>query len=169
MGGSMFGKFKKRINIVQASAFLIGVAWERIEQDWESDLNSLNDVLKTNFDDQNTDLYIDIVLSLIALEFLAVKNISPIYFNKVIQITSQLLSETEDVGDYMKMAMQQYFLPAITKADRENKNPAESISSMIMDKYCKSPNMLTGMGIMTVILTKVGVWRTISEKYKIVA
>lgn len=165
----MFGFFKKKINLVQASSLLISVAWERIEQDWNGDLRTLNEVLSTNFDEENTDLYVDIILALIALEFLAVKNLSSRYFNRVVNITTQLLSESEDIGDYSKMVMQQYLLPAITKADRVKRNPAEDITSMIMDKYCKSPNAFIGMGIMTVIVTKAGIWKTLNDNYKIVS
>lgn len=146
---------------------MLATIFDRLDSSWALDLEALNEFLDDKLIDDDSDLFIDVAISIVCLEYLAVKNLTPKILDVVVDATIQYLAATEGIDNYAKKIIHQHFLPIMKKSESQGLPPTDGIIQLLSQKYLKNENIFFNMALMTVILTKTGTWKQIVTKYNV--
>ena len=153
--------FKKKITAEQAARELLTILVRCANDDSESDKIFFAE-FNVNYDERIGP--IEILHATISMELLTVKNISPELYKKVFNEIMLIVGQTEGLGFRSVQALCSEYL---FQDFSGNLTPDEQIIRTFSKRMDFELGMVTGMGIRTLLLSKLGIWKFLSSQFRI--
>lgn len=162
----MFNKwFKKKVSPENAATELINILIQAARDDWEED-KALLSGLNTEINDRTGSF--EILLATIAMELLAVKNITPHFYQRIYTELMDVLSKSDELGYYSIRTLGDY-ITAIKLTEIKGHPPDEGIIIILARQLSIKLDPLSETVIRGILVRKLGIWKFITNHFKIVS
>lgn len=156
--------FKKKLSFTQAAGELVSILLRAAKDDWKDDKETLS-TLSDELDDSSDSF--ELFLATIAMELLVAKNMNTAKYKEVFNGIIETLGKVEGLGDYSIRSIELYMSSAGV-AELRGQSPDEGIIKILAERLDIKLDIVSGLTIRTLLLSKLGIWKFLNSHFKMV-
>ena len=165
----MFGLSKTKISTEEATAIYLALLGKSIKEEWIDDISNVNCLYANRvLGDDQYEAQLEFCLAIVALELNVVMNLMPKKYDLILEALFKHLSDIEDIGEYAIETIMEEYIPAIKKSEEVGLPPFDEMLYILADKLELEHDPLIGVVMIGILVNKLGNWKLIINKYKII-